>query len=227
MTTFKANRKFPNPVTVTDDPRSHTLALQQVIEALNIGQRRTKEIQSSYVRVHELVDVGLIEIVGNQLKLTNAGAAAVSASGVQSVVAGTNVSVDNTDPLNPIVSATGSGTRHLGATWGSASALVAASCAEVAVRVPKAGTITGAYVYTQGGTGSCVIDVWNDTYANYPPTALDTITASAKPTVSSGIKSADTTLTGWDKTLVEGDVLVFHVDSTSTFTGITVILTYE
>lgn len=105
MTTFKANRKFPNPVTVTDDPKSHTLALQQIIEALNVGQRRTKEVMSSYVRVHELVDAGLIEVVGNQLKLTNAGAAVVSASGVQSIVAGTNISVDDTDPANPIVSA--------------------------------------------------------------------------------------------------------------------------
>ena len=69
MTVFKANRKFPNPITVTDDSKSHTIALQQIIEALNIGQRRTKEIGSSYVRVQELVDVGLIEIVGNQLKL--------------------------------------------------------------------------------------------------------------------------------------------------------------
>lgn len=78
MTTFKANRKFPNPITVTDDPRSHTLALQQVIEALNIGQRRTREVGSSYVRVQELVDVGLIEIVGNQLKLTNLGSTLVA-----------------------------------------------------------------------------------------------------------------------------------------------------
>lgn len=80
MTTFKANRKFPNPATVTDDPKSHTLALQQIIEALNVGQRRTKEVMSSYVRVHELVDVGLVEIVGNQLKLTNTGAAAVAST---------------------------------------------------------------------------------------------------------------------------------------------------
>jgi hypothetical protein len=34
-------------------------------------------------------------------------------AGVQSVVAGTNVSVDNTDPLNPIVSATGGGAAGL------------------------------------------------------------------------------------------------------------------
>jgi hypothetical protein len=90
MTTFKANRKFPNPITVTDDPKSHTLALQQVIEALNIGQRRTKEVQSSYVRVHELVDVGLIEVVGNQLKLTNLGQA-VAAGGATTLAALTDV----------------------------------------------------------------------------------------------------------------------------------------
>lgn len=98
MTTFKANRKFPNPVTVTDDPKSHTLALQQIIEALNVGQRRTKEINSSYVRVHELVDAGLIEVVGSQLKLTNTGAAAAStpqANGASISRAGSAQSVSN------------------------------------------------------------------------------------------------------------------------------------
>lgn len=81
MTTFKANRKFPNPITVTDDPKSHTLALQQIIEALSIGQRRTKEINSSYVRVGELVDAGLIEVVGNQLKLTNTSSTTITSGG--------------------------------------------------------------------------------------------------------------------------------------------------
>lgn len=230
MTTFKANRKFPNPITVTDDPKSHTLALQQIIEALNIGQRRTKEVQSSYVRVHELVDIGLVEIVGNQLKLTNLGAAVVSASGVQSVVAGTNVTVDDTDPLNPVVAASAPSVtqrRVLGAAWGSTAALVAASCADVVVHVPQTGTIVGAKVYTQGGSGSCVVDVWKDTYANFPPTDADSITASAPPTVSAGTKSEDTTLTGWTTAVARGDVLVFHVDSTSTFTNIVVILEVE
>jgi len=92
MTVFKANRKFPNPITVTDDTKSHTLALQQVIEALNIGQRRTKEIGSSYVRVQELVDVGLIEIVGNQLKLTNLGTT-VAAGGATALSGLTDVNI--------------------------------------------------------------------------------------------------------------------------------------
>ena len=40
-------------------------------------------------------------------------------------------------------------------------------------------------------TGSIVIDIWKDTYAAYPPTVADTITASAKPTLSSALKSQD------------------------------------
>lgn len=70
MTTYKSNRRYPNPITVTDDPHTHTLALQQIIEALNIGQRRTKDILNSFVRLHELVDAGLIEITNGQLSLT-------------------------------------------------------------------------------------------------------------------------------------------------------------
>jgi hypothetical protein len=43
------------------------------------------------------------------LDLTGATVTGIPAGGVQSVVAGTNVTVDNTDPANPIVSATGGG----------------------------------------------------------------------------------------------------------------------
>jgi hypothetical protein len=37
-------------------------------------------------------------------------------------------------------------------------------------------------------SGSIVIDIWKDTYANAPPTVADSITASAKPTISSAAK---------------------------------------
>lgn len=67
-------------------------------------------------------------------------------------------------------------------------------------------------------SGSIVIDVWKDTYANYPPTNADSITASAKPTVSSATKSTDSTLTGWTTTITAGDILRFNVDSVSTAT---------
>ena len=75
-------------------------------------------------------------------------------------------------------------------------------------------------------TGSMVVDIWKDTYANYPPTASpDSITASAKPTLSSAIKSEDTTLTGWTTSISAGDTLRFNVDSCSGITRAVLVLT--
>lgn len=73
-------------------------------------------------------------------------------------------------------------------------------------------------------TGSAVIDIWKDTYANYPPTVADTITASAKPTITSDIKSTDSTLTGWTTAISAGDTLKINVDSASSITQIVLIL---
>lgn len=75
--------------------------------------------------------------------------------------------------------------------------------------------------------GSIVIDVWKDTYANYPPTVADTITAAAKPTLSAVNKNEDTTLTGWTTTFNAGDILGFNVDSVATVTKIALILEFE
>lgn len=91
------------------------------------------------------------------------------------------------------------------------------------IRIPYAGTITKATVLADQ-SGSIVIDVWKDTYANYPPTVADTIVASAKPTLSSAIKSEDSTLTGWTTSVTAGDVLGFKVDSASTLTRVTLEL---
>lgn len=73
-------------------------------------------------------------------------------------------------------------------------------------------------------SGSMVVDVWKDTYANYPPTGADSICASAKPTISAAAKSTDSTLTGWTVAITAGDTLRFNVDSCSTITRATLIL---
>ena len=73
-------------------------------------------------------------------------------------------------------------------------------------------------------SGSIVVDVWKDVYANYPPTVADTITASAKPTVTSSIKNQSSTLTGWTTTITSGDTLRFNVDSVATIQRITISL---
>jgi len=73
-------------------------------------------------------------------------------------------------------------------------------------------------------SGSIVIDIWKDTYANFPPTDADSITASAPPTLSSAQKSEDSTLTGWTKTINADDILAFNVDSATTITRVVLIL---
>lgn len=92
--------------------------------------------------------------------------------------------------------------------------------------VPFSGTIVAARVFAlDGNTGSIVIDLWKDTYANFPPTVADTITASAKPTISSAVKAEDTTLTGWTTAVTAGDIVFVNVDSIATFTRVLLSLT--
>ena len=83
------------------------------------------------------------------------------------------------------------------------------------VRVPYSGTITG-WEMVANASGSIVIDVWKDTYANFPPTVADTIAGSEKPTLSSASKNQDTTLSTWTTAITAGDWLRFNVDSAAT-----------
>jgi len=73
-------------------------------------------------------------------------------------------------------------------------------------------------------SGSIVVDIWKDTYANFPPTDADSITASAVPTISTATKDEDTTLTGWTTSISAGDILRFNVDSVTTIERVTVSL---
>lgn len=76
-------------------------------------------------------------------------------------------------------------------------------------------------------SGSIVVDIWKDSYANYPPVNADSITASAPVTISSDTDSQDTTLTGWTTAISAGDILRFNVDSCSTITRCTISLKYR
>lgn len=85
-------------------------------------------------------------------------------------------------------------------------------------------TITG-WTLLGDQVGSCVIDVWRDTYANYPPVVGDSIAGTAKPTLSAQNKAQNLTLTGWGSTaLLAGDILRFNVDSAGTLTRVTLEL---
>lgn len=91
------------------------------------------------------------------------------------------------------------------------------------IEIPFACTITGVTLLADQ-SGSIVIDLWKDTYANFPPTDADTITASATPTISSATKSTDTTLTGWTTSVSAGDIIRVNIDSVTSITRITLSL---
>jgi len=114
-------------------------------------------------------------------------------------------------------------TRAIGVTFdGGGSAITALSKADV--RVPYAATIT-AVTMLADQVGSIVVDIWKDTYAAFPPTVGDSITAAAKPTITADDQSVDTTLVGWATAITANDCLRFNVDSCATITRCTLILT--
>jgi hypothetical protein len=102
-------------------------------------------------------------------------------------------------------------------------AAIATGVAGLGIRVPFACTIIE-WTLQADQTGDIVIDIWKDTYANYPPTVADTITASAKPTISASNKASSSTLTGWDASVAAGDMLFFNVDSCVDITQVVLTL---
>jgi hypothetical protein len=120
----------------------------------------------------------------------------------------------------------GNSTRTLGLTIDGGGSVITTGVKGFVVS-PATCTITSATLLSTDASatsGSIVIDVWKDTYANYPPANADSITASAPPTLSSANKSQDSTLTGWTTSVTAGDVLGFTVDSATTVTRVSLFL---
>jgi hypothetical protein len=92
--------------------------------------------------------------------------------------------------------------------------------------IPYAGTVVGAVVTSLGGPGSAVIDIWKDTYANWPPDVDDSILASAKITLSTESKyqNNDPAGTGWETAIAAGDILRFNLESVDVFTALFITL---
>ena len=91
------------------------------------------------------------------------------------------------------------------------------------IRVDFGGTIQQITLLADQ-SGSIVVDIFKDTFANFPPVVGDSITASAKPTITSNDASEDSTLTGWTTSFSAGDIFRFNVDSVTTITQCTAIL---
>jgi len=68
------------------------------------------------------------------------------------------------------------------------------------------------------------VDIWKDTYANYPPTDADTITAANEPGTSAATKDQDSVLSGWTTSIAAGDWLFFNIDANDNATWVLISL---
>lgn len=78
------------------------------------------------------------------------------------------------------------------------------------VRVPYSGVIVSWSIIANAAC-TCVLDVWKVNAAL--PTVANTITASAKPSLTAAATATSATLTGWTTTVTSGDVFGFKLNS--------------
>lgn len=75
-------------------------------------------------------------------------------------------------------------------------------------------------------SGAIQVDVWQDTYANFAPTDADSMCSDKEvKIVATAQKGQDTDITDWTTTaILSGSVLGFNVDSVSTVTRVTIMI---
>jgi hypothetical protein len=85
-------------------------------------------------------------------------------------------------------------------------------------------TILEVRIYTEGGTGSCVIDIWKAAAGTVPTSAND-ITGGVPPTITSGTSYDNAVLSGWTTSVAAGDVFLFTLASVSgAFTNVSIFI---
>jgi len=116
------------------------------------------------------------------------------------------------------------GSINLVVTEGSGNDIAAGQ--KGAVVIPFDATITSGMILAESA-GDAVVDIWKSDFGGYPPSSGDSITGGNPLTLTGSLKNLDTTLTGWDTSLLEGDILVFDVSGVVAIQRLTVALTVE
>lgn len=138
----------------------------------------------------------------------------------RTVTAGQGISVSNGDGVagNPTIALNTNALRgEISFRIDGGGSAITTGAKKIYVRVGYDCTITG-WELVADQSGSISIDIWKDSFANFPPTVADTITAAAKPSLSSAQTNSSSSLTGWTTSLSAGDYLEINIDSASTVT---------
>ena len=158
--------------------------------------------------------------------------------GVASVTGdGSTVTIDNSDPSNPVVSAQLALDSSEAYTNSAISAIpkrltfifdgggepVVSGMQYEIPAVRRGGTISRWRILAPAGeVGSCIIDI----FRGISPHPSGSITASDPPEVINLNTSTGTSLTGWSKQIQAGDYIAAKIISTLNFTSITLTIDY-
>jgi len=97
---------------------------------------------------------------------------------------------------------------------------------KAAFQMPAAGHWRAAKIIAPSASGSCVFDVWQRSGA--VPTVTQSITASAKPTLTtSQLADPASTLSGWTTAFSANDWVVINLDSVTSLTNVTLVLYFD
>ncbi len=136
--------------------------------------------------------------------------------GMRNLVAGSGASLTPSAGTLTVAATGGGGgssTVQLTFGWdGAGTALVAGQT--VRGTAMTAMTITDATVLSDLA-GNCTIDIWKDTYANYPPDIADSIVGGSPPALVASDKSVDSALTGWTTSVAAGDTFLCTLSTVS------------
>lgn len=95
-----------------------------------------------------------------------------------------------------------------------------------AIKLPGCTLTAWEIVSVDGTSGSIVVELWSDSYANFPPTVADLVGSTEKPTLSSAIKAQDTSLnSGPGYALTDGNWLMWNVLSVTAVKLVSLALT--
>lgn len=129
------------------------------------------------------------------------------------IVAGAGIGAvyDDAGAGTVTLTATGAGSE-LALTWSINEGGVPSLGEKNPIIVPFAATIKRWYILADG-VGDLTLDVWVDTYGNWPIGNSSSIVAASKPALAGSSKDSDSTLTGWTTSLSLDDIVMIEVEA--------------
>ena len=185
----------------------------------------TDELSGSLFSVNDISGIPILEVFSDDtVKIGTYNAEAIIVSGSSAIITGSFTGSfvgDGVGLTNISGSSLYDNIRTYRFEMGVSSTAEISTGAKGLKTVPYLGTIVGWKLVADTAT-STVVDLWKSNGSI--PTISDTITGTAKPTLSAAQLATSTTLTGWTTSVSPDDVFLLYVDSNTVATYISLEL---